>query len=75
MTGSKHLVTELRPNYHQETVTYGDRSCSKVTGFSKVVVTPNITLVNVMLVEILGYNLLSVSALGKMGFPSSLNHL
>ena len=31
-------------------------------------VTPNITLVNVMLVETLGYNLLSVHAIGKMGF-------
>ena len=68
MTGSKHLVTELRPNDHQATVTYGDKSKSKVTGFGKVVVTPNITLVNVMLVETLGYNLLSVRALSKMGF-------
>ena len=41
---------------------------SKVSGFGKVVVTPNITLVNVMLVETLGYNLLSVRALSKMGF-------
>ena len=68
MTGSKHLVTGLQPNDHQATVTYGDKSKSKVTGFGKVVVTPNITLVNVMLVETLGYNLLSVRALGKMGF-------
>ena len=68
MTGSKHLVTELQPNDHQATITYGDKSKSKVTGFGKVVVTPNITLVNVMLVETLGYNLLSVRALGKMGF-------
>ena len=68
MTGSKHLVTELQPNDYEATVTYGDKSKSKVTGFGKVVVTPNITLVNVMLVKTLGYNLLSVRALGKMGF-------
>ena len=68
MTGSKNLVTELQPNPNQSTVTYGDKSKSKVTGFGKVVVTPNITLVNVMLVETLGYNLLSVRALSKMGF-------
>ena len=73
MTGSKHLVTELRPNDHQATVTYGDKSKSKVTGFGKVVVTPNITLVSVMLVETLGYNLLSVCALSKMGFSIFLN--
>ena len=33
-----------------------------------MVVTPNITLVNVMLVETLGYNLLSVRELSKMSF-------
>jgi hypothetical protein len=33
-----------------------------------VVVAPDISLVDVMLVETLGYNLLSVHALGKMGF-------
>ena len=37
-------------------------------GFDKVVVAHDITIVDVMLVETLGYNLLSVRALGKMGF-------
>ena len=52
----------------QITVSYGDKSKSQVLGLGKVVVTPNISLVDVMLVETLGYNLLSVRALGKMGF-------
>ena len=56
MTGSKELVTELKPNEDQVTVTFGDLSRSKVTGFGKVVVAPDISLVNVMLVESLGYN-------------------
>ena len=67
MTGSKELVTELKPNEDQVTVTFGDLSRSKVTGLGKVVVAPDITLVNVMLVESLGYNLLSVCALTKLG--------
>jgi hypothetical protein len=37
-------------------------------GLGKVVVASDISLVDVMLVETLGYNLLSVRALGKMGF-------
>jgi hypothetical protein len=37
-------------------------------GLGKVVVAPDISLVDIMLVETLGYNLLSVRALGKMGF-------
>jgi hypothetical protein len=65
MTESKKLMTELRPNTNQATITYRDKSRSEVTGLGKVVVTPNVTLVNVMLVETLGYSLLSVHALGK----------
>ena len=68
MTGSKSLMTETRPNLSNTTVSYGDKSKSKVLGFGKVVVAPDVSLVNVMLVETLGYNLLSVRALGKMGF-------
>ena len=36
--------------------------------FGKVVVARDVTLVDVMLVKTLGYNLLSVRALGKMRF-------
>ena len=68
MTGSKNIITEMKPNINQITVSYGDKSKSKVLGLGKVVVAPDISLVDVMLVETLGYNLLSVRALGKMGF-------
>ncbi|KAK1619699.1 hypothetical protein QYE76_025216, partial [Lolium multiflorum] len=68
MTGGKNLVKELRPNINNITVSFGDNSTSEVLGFGKVVVAHNITLVDVMLVKTLGYNLLSISALGKMGF-------
>ncbi|KAK1680163.1 hypothetical protein QYE76_041011 [Lolium multiflorum] len=68
MTGGKNLVKELRPNINNITVSFGDNSTSEVLGFGKVVVAHNITLVDAMLVKTLGYNLLSVSALGKMGF-------
>jgi hypothetical protein len=68
MTGSKKIMTEMRPNINNITITYGDMSQSEVLGLGKVVVAPDISLVDVMLVETLGYNLLSVCALGKMGF-------
>ena len=68
MTGSRSIITEMRPNVDQITVSYGDKSKSQVLGLGKVVVAPDISLVNVMLVETLGYNLMSVRALGKMGF-------
>ena len=43
-------------------------------GFGKVVVAPDVTLVDVMLVKTLGYNLLSVRALGKMGFAGFIDN-
>jgi hypothetical protein len=68
MIGSKKIMTEMRPNVNNITVTYGDMSQSEVLGLGKVVVAPDISLVDIMLVETLGYNLLSVCALSKMGF-------
>ena len=60
----------MRPNVDQVTVSFGDKSRSKVTGLGKVVVAPDITLVNVMLVDSLGYNLMSVRALTKLGIST-----
>src|SRR4051812_10680184 len=68
MTGSKEIITAMRPNHDNITVSYGDKSKSQVLGLGKVVVAHDISLVDVMLVETLGYNLLPVRALGKMGF-------
>ena len=61
-------VKELRPNYKNTTISFGNDAISQVLGFCKVVVAHDVTLVDVMLVKTLGYNLLSVCALGKMGF-------
>jgi hypothetical protein len=68
MTGSKKIMMEMRPNVNNISVTYGDMSQFEVLGLVKVVVAADISFVDVMLVETLGYNLLSVHALGKMGF-------
>jgi hypothetical protein len=42
-------------------VTYGDSSRSKVLGIGKVDILQNVTVEDVMLVETLSYNLLSVA--------------
>ena len=60
MTGGKDIRKELRPNVNNITVSFGDNSKSEVLGFGKVVVAHNITLVYIMLVKTLGYNLLYV---------------
>jgi hypothetical protein len=68
MTVSKKIMTEMRPNVKKITSTYEDMSQFEVLGLGKVVVTQDISLVGVMLVETLGYILLLVCAIGKMGF-------
>jgi hypothetical protein len=70
MTGSKNIVRELRPNSSNVMVSYGDKSSSKILGFGKVVITPDVSLVNVMLVKTIGYNLLSVRQLATMGYAT-----
>jgi hypothetical protein len=70
MTESKNIVEELRPNTSNVTVSYGDKSSSKVLGFGKVVITPDVSLVNVMLVKTIGYNLLSIRQLATMGYAT-----
>jgi hypothetical protein len=61
MTGSKEMVKELcTGSSHAGYVTYGDSSRSKVLGLGKVVVSHNVTVEDVMLVESLSYNLLFV---------------
>jgi hypothetical protein len=52
MTGSKEMVKELHTgSSHVGYVTYGDSSRSKVLGLDKVVVSHNVTVEDVMLVE------------------------
>jgi hypothetical protein len=71
MTGSKEMVKELRTgSSNAGYVTYGDSSRSKVLGLGKVVVSHNVTVEDVMLVESLSYNFLSVAQLANMGFAT-----
>jgi hypothetical protein len=51
-------------------VTNGYSSRSKVLGLGKVVISQNVTVEDVMLVETLSYNLLSVDQLADMGFAT-----
>jgi hypothetical protein len=71
MFGSKELVKELRTGPSSVGyVTYRDSSRSKVLGLGKVVISQNVTVEDVMLVETLSYILLSVAQLANMGFAT-----
>jgi hypothetical protein len=71
MSRSKELAKELRTGSSSAGyVTYGDSSRSKVLGLGEVVISQNVTVEDVMLVETLSYDLLSVAQLADMGFAT-----
>ena len=71
MTGSKDLVVDVQKIPSMPTnVEWGDASSSKVLGLGKVVISHDLTIEKVMLVESLAYNLLSVRQLAIMGFAT-----
>ena len=71
MTGSKDVVSDLQPpSSYLNCVTIGDNFELKVLGRGKVVISNYLTIKNVLLVESLGYNLMSVIQLARAGFAS-----
>src|SRR3954464_10039997 len=64
MTGDKHLLMEssLSPS-PKKTITFADKGKSKVLGLGRVAISQDKYIDKVMLVESLGYNLMSVSML------------
>src|SRR3954470_2618187 len=71
MTGSKDLVVDVHKIPSMPTnVEWGDASSSKVLGLGKVVISHDLTIEKVVLVESLAYNLLSVRQLAIMGFAT-----
>jgi hypothetical protein len=69
MTGEKKMFTSYVKNRDsQDTIIFGDGNQGKVRGLGKIAITTEQSIANVFLVELLGYNLLSVSQLWHMGY-------
>jgi hypothetical protein len=69
MTGSKEVLDDLKYQLLKiSQVTIGDGSELKVLGHGKVVISPDASIEKVLLVESLGYNLLSVLQLCECNF-------
>jgi hypothetical protein len=64
MTGEKKMFTSYVKNkdFHN-TIIFGDGNQGKVKGLGKIAITTEHSISTVFLVELLGYNLLSVSQL------------
>jgi hypothetical protein len=69
MTGEKKMFTSYVKNKDsQDTIIFGDGNHGMVKGLGKIAITTEHSISNVVLVESLGYNLLSVSQLCCMGY-------
>jgi hypothetical protein len=69
MTGEKKMFTSYVKNKDpQDSIIFGDGNQGKVKGLGKIAISNEHSISNVFLVESLGYNLLYVSQLCKMGY-------
>jgi hypothetical protein len=69
MTGEKEIFTSFEENdCSSDIITFGDNSEGNVLGYGKITITTDHSISNVLLVESLDYNLLSVSQLCEMGY-------
>jgi len=69
MTGEKNLFTSIEyDNIPKETIVFRDNSKGEVIGLGKIALNHDNSIINVYLIETLGYNLLSVSQICGMGY-------
>jgi transposase InsO family protein len=69
MTGDPHMFASLdEGEQDQDKITFGDNSKGKVKGLGKVAISNDHSLLNVLYVAPLSFNLLSVGQLCDMGF-------
>ena len=69
MTGEKKMFSSIEEDKAQDdSVTIGDDKKRKVIGLEKFAISNDLSITNVLLVESLSYNLLSVSQLCEMGY-------
>ena len=71
MTGGKELLDQFIEDVNSTpSISFADNSQGKVLGFGRVAITKDLSLENVMLVDSLGYNLLSIHHLASIGYDS-----
>ena len=69
MTREKDMFTSFQPNHdHSGNIVFGDNGKGEVLGLGKIAISNDNSISNVLLVNSLRYNLLSVSQLCEMGY-------
>jgi hypothetical protein len=69
MTGDSRMFNSIKPNDSGiESITFGDNSKGDVKGLGRIAISNDHSISNVLLVEKLNFNLLSVAQLCDLGF-------
>ena len=63
MTGNDSMFTSLEDPGDHEHVTYGDNSRGKVFGLGRIAISKDLSISNVLFVEYLSFNLMSIAQL------------
>jgi hypothetical protein len=73
MTGDSRMFNSINANASNgiDSITFGDNGKGKVKGLGKIVISIDLSISNVLLVESLNFNLLSVAQLYDLGFKCS----
>jgi hypothetical protein len=69
IAGEKEMLTSFEENdCPSDIITFGDNSEGNVLGYGKIAMTTDHSIYKVLLLDLLGYNLLSISQLYEMGY-------
>jgi hypothetical protein len=69
MIEERRVFTSFEKNEcESDYITFGDNSQDQILGFGKITITTEYSISKVILVELLNYNLLSVSQLYEMNY-------
>ena len=70
MTGDARMFNSINTNGNDgyDSITFGDNGKGKVKGLGKIAISNDMSISNVLLVESLNFNLLSVAQLCDLGF-------
>src|SRR5438034_11270281 len=68
MTGEKSMFSSLQLNHDAQEIVFGDSGKGEVVGVGKIPISIDQSISNVLLVDSLSYNLISVSQLCEMGY-------
>jgi hypothetical protein len=73
MTGNDSMFTSLGDPGDHDQATYGDNTGGRVVGLGRIVITKDFSISNVLYVESLSFNLLSVAQLCDFGLMCTID--